>query len=147
MSRRQKYVAAGKSIALAVLLLSVAGLMLYRVFFVSPPQAVVQVYQCADLAQGCRVSLEGKTLEIGFSAKPDALHPFLLTVKMEGLKQVSASFAMAGMEMGENQYQLIPAAAHVWQAKAILPVCVAGRRDWVLTLLLDNVRVQIPFSA
>ena len=142
----KKYVVAGKTIAFLVLLVSVAGLMLFHTAQDTTPETA-EVIQCADLVQGCKVSLDGKPLEIGFSATPSALHPFALTVKKEGLKEVSASFAMVGMEMGANRYQLIPAKEGGWEAKVILPVCVTGRRDWVLTLSLNKTLIRIPFSA
>lgn len=146
MAMGHKSIMTGKNIALTMLMLSVAGLMLFHTFF-NAPQTAVQVYQCADLMQGCTVSVEGKPLEIRFSATPNALHPFALTIKRNGLKAVSASFAMVGMEMGENHYQLMPVQENVWEAKVILPVCVTGRRDWILTLSLDKVQIRIPFSA
>jgi len=146
MAIEQKFYAAGKNIAFIALLLSVAGLMLFRTFFDTPPETTVKVYQCADLMQGCKVRLNGKSLEIMFSGTPGALRPFALSVKTDDLKEVSASFTMVGMEMGANRYQLISNGS-VWEAKVMLPVCVTGRRDWILTLSLDKNRIQIPFSA
>lgn len=147
MAVGQKSFVTGKNIALLMLMLSVAGLMLFRTLYDSAPKTAIPVYPCADLTQGCKVSLEGKPLEIRLSATPNALQPFALTVKIDDVKQVSASFAMVGMEMGGNHYQLLPVQKNVWEAKAMLPVCVAGRRDWVLTLSLDKTKIQIPFSA
>ena len=91
--------------------------------------------------------LSKKPVEVKFSALPSALQPFDLAVQADGVKQVYASFVMVGMEMGLNRYRLVAADNKVWRAKVILPVCVAGRRDWVLTLVLDDNAVQIPFSA
>ena len=85
-------------------------------------------------------------MEVRFSDTPSALKPFLLTVKAVGVQNVSASFSMASMEMGLNRYTLTPIAEGVWQGKVILPVCIAGRRDWMLVLTLDKTTIQIPFA-
>ena len=119
---------------------------LYNVFK-APPETEIPVAKCASLIHGCRIVLSKKLVEVKFSALPSALKPLDLTVQTDGVKQVYASFVMVGMEMGVNRYRLINTGNNSWHAKVILPVCVAGRRDWVLTLVLDNSAVQIPFSA
>ncbi len=53
---------------------------------------------------------------------------------------------MVGMDMGFNRYDLRPTADGAWAAKVTLPVCVSGRRDWILYLDLDGSRYAIPFS-
>ena len=119
---------------------------LYNVFK-APPGTEISVAKCADLNHGCRIVLSKKSVDVKFSALPSALKSFDLTVQADGVKQLYASFVMVGMEMGVNRYRLINSGNNSWHAKVILPVCVAGRRDWVLTLALDNNAVQIPFSA
>ena len=118
---------------------------LYNVFKATP-ETEISVAKCANLIHGCRIVLLKKPVEVKFSALPSALKYFDLTVQADGVKQVYASFVMVGMEMGLNRYHLVATGNNSWYAKVILPVCVAGRRDWVLTLVLDNNAVQIPFS-
>ena len=147
MSSDNKHIVNAKSVAYFLLLLSVAGLMLYQIFSKSFEVTAPQVHHCADLMQGCRMQLDGNTLEVKFTEKPNALHPFEVVVKINGMRQVSAGFAMVGMDMGKNRYNLYSAGENKWAAKVVLPVCVTGRRDWVMTLDLDVTKIQIPFSA
>ena len=135
-----------KILAIFGLIALLVSAELYNVFK-APPETETPVAKCADLIHGCRIVLSKKPVDVKFSALPSALQSFDLTVRADGVKQVYASFVMVGMEMGLNRYRLVAADNSVWRAKVILPVCVAGRRDWVLTLVLDNNAVQIPFSA
>jgi len=145
MNAERKALRVGKALGMAILLGAVAGAMLFQIFQQTRHQSV-QSIACENLIQSCRISVDGQNLEVSFSATPSALKPFLLTVKAVGVENVSASFHMANMEMGMNRYALIPVAEGVWQAKVILPVCVAGRRDWILVLTLDESIIQIPFA-
>ena len=135
-----------KLLAIFGLIALIVSAELYNIFK-EPPETKIPAAKCADLIHGCRIVLSKKPVEVKISALPSALKPFDLTVQADGVKQVYASFVMVGMEMGLNRYRLIAADNNGWRAKVILPVCVAGRRDWVLTLVLDNSAVQIPFSA
>ena len=46
--------------------------------------------------------------------------------------------------MGENRYRLVFENG-VWKAKVLLPVCVQGRRDWLLLLDVDGQQYVVPF--
>lgn len=102
---------------------------------------------CPDLTQGCRFVIDAQEIELRFSAPPSGLHPFTLLLHAPAAKTVHASFTMRGMDMGFNRYRLLSGRAGNWHAQVLLPACVTGRRDWLLTLTLDEVRVEIPFSA
>jgi hypothetical protein len=91
------------------------------------------------------VATGGVAAEIRFASSPGALKPFVLEVAAPEAKAVAATFAMVGMDMGENRYQLVRTDAGPWRASVILPVCVAGRADWLMTLEVDNRRVAVPF--
>ena len=52
---------------------------------------------------------------------------------------------MAGMDTGFNLYDLRPDSAGVLRARVTLPVCVTGRRDWILTLTIDGQQMAVPF--
>ncbi len=47
--------------------------------------------------------------------------------------EVSLSFAMAGMTMGENVSRLSAEAGGTYRGKAVLVRCHSGRRDWTVT--------------
>ena len=120
-----------------------AGLL----FLAACGQKTAPVAQCADPLHGCRLAWDGKAADVRFMAAPGGLKPFGLQVAAVGAKAVSASFAMQGMDMGENRYRLIQGQDGTWRADVILPVCVAGRADWMMTLEVDGRRVAMPFAA
>ena len=68
----------------------------------------------------------------------------------QSIQNVHAGFAMRGMEMGFNRYQLIKTTDAKWVAEVTLPVCVQGRSDWEMTLIIVGAEQQshflVPFS-
>lgn len=106
----------------------------------SEPQAPAM--PCADLQQGCT----GAGVRVNTDAPPSALTPFTLTVVAPGAREVVAEFVMVGMDMGLNRYRLQSAGGGRFTARVTLPVCVSGRRDWVLWLSVDGRRVGFVFQ-
>ena len=102
---------------------------------------------CPDLVQGCQVAFGERRVEVRFLSTPTPLTRFDLVVKAPDAGQVAADFAMQGMDMGPNRYVLQRMANGGWTAKVLLPVCVSGASNWVMTLELDGVKRQIPFVA
>lgn len=107
----------------------------------------VPVAQCPDPVRGCRVPFGDGEADVRFLSNPAPLKPFDLVVTASGARQVSADFAMQGMDMGPNRYLLQRATDGTWHGKVVLPVCVSGTSNWILTLELDGARVTIPFTA
>ena len=107
---------------------------------------IAQTVSCPDLSRLCRFEVAGKPVELRFSAPPSGLHPFTLQLQAAGAHEIYASFIMRSMDMGFNRYHLLPSGAGNWQAQVLLPVCVSGRRDWVLTLTIDGKQAEIPFQ-
>lgn len=100
---------------------------------------------CPDLHAGCPAQLAGRAVTVRVEGKLQVLKPFQLMVAASGAGKVQAQFSMAGMDMGFNLYSLRPDAQGVFQARIVLPVCVSGRRDWVMSLEIDGRRIDIPF--
>ena len=107
----------------------------------APPQRLA----CADLQAGCTLVLDGQAATVGFVGQPKVLAPFEVWLRIEAAKTVQARFDMADMDMGFNLYTLRPDADGVFRARVTLPVCVSGRRDWVMTLNIDGRKVEVPF--
>lgn len=99
---------------------------------------------CADLTRGCRI--DDGPVEVRVDRMPSALQPFLLTVRAPDANQVHAEFVMQGMEMGLNRYRLVQSPSGEWQGRVTLPVCVSGRRDWLLILEMDGEQHVLAFS-
>lgn len=100
---------------------------------------------CPDLFQGCQVAFGKQQVEVRFLSAPTALQRFDLLVKASDAKHITIDMAMQGMNMGPNHYVLMRAADGAWHGKILLPVCVSGTRNWIMTLEIDGVKRQILF--
>jgi len=126
-------------LAVALVAIAVAGWWLKR-----PAEAVAVA--CVDPLAGCAFSHRGAPASVRFSKTPAPLEAFELRVSAPGATRISAEFQMVGMDMGFNRYDLRPAGRGAFASNVTLPVCVSGRRDWVLTLDVDGSRYALPFS-
>lgn len=137
-----------KKWALVPLIMLIAGLAAYH-FLTSPKNQVKQVVtlernkpDCSPVASVCEATNKEHGVTLHFPEKVTYLEPFKMRVTVKGLPQedldkVIVDFKMLGMDMGLNRYKLSPVANEngniSYQGKAILPVCVSGRVDWVAT--------------
>lgn len=126
-------------LVVALLAIAVAGYWMKR-----PPEAVALA--CADVSVGCSFKHRGDPASVRLSPPPAQLEAFNIELRAEDVQRASAEFQMVGMDMGFNRYDLRPAGDGVFRARVTLPVCVSGRRDWVLTLDVDGTRYTVPFS-
>jgi uncharacterized membrane protein YjgN (DUF898 family) len=126
-------------LVVALVAIAVAGYSLKR-------PAKAQAVACADPLAGCRFSHRGTSALLRFSVQPAPLAPFELSVRAPGATRVSAEFQMNGMEMGFNRYDLRPSGNSMFTSNVTLPVCVSGRRDWMLRLDIDGSHYSLPFS-
>jgi hypothetical protein len=111
-----------------------------------PPPSVVNL-SCPDPVAGCVAQIGNRAVSVGMAGERKPLKPFQVWVKAAGADAVQASFTMVGMNMGLNHYTLQPDRAGVFRAQVTLPICVSGRREWVLTLDIDEAsRVIMPFA-
>jgi len=106
----------------------------------------VSVLSCADLAQGCRARLDEVDIALGVEGEIKVLQPFGVWLRHPGANSVQASFSMVGMDMGFNRYTLKRGDDGVFRGRVTLPVCVAGRGDWVMTLTIDHQTLTVPFT-
>lgn len=148
----------GKTVILGlVALLFVAGLVAgYWLKPAAPPATELVMDTFCDVTTD-RCAIEGSelslTLELG--PNPAVMTPFKVTLTDWGdadlqLQDAVISFSMVGMDMGLNRYRLTAQGDGVWRGEATLPVCAAGRRDWLADLLLTtadgkNYHVQSQF--
>lgn len=128
---------------LAVLLL--VGLVVYLNQTREPEGGPPTRLECPDLAAGCTTQLAGRTVSVGIDGELKVLQPFQVWVRVGGARKVQATFTMEGMDMGFNLYTLRADKEGVFRGRVTLPVCVSGRRDWVMTLDIDGHRLAVPF--
>lgn len=112
---------------------------------------------CNPQKQECNVELDDLKLKILFDKDIFYLKPFNVSVSSENtrnnnVESVYIEFKMKNMDMGINRFKLMSInnsnQKQSWIAKAILPVCVNGRSDWVATILMkiDNAHYRLSFS-
>ena len=106
----------------------------------------ITTINCPDPLKGCQFQMHHQQISVNFVEPPSGLHPFTVRVSNAEAKVIYAYFTMRDMEMGYNRYRLTQQSPQHWQAKVVLPVCVTGRHDWLLTLDIDGEKVAIPFS-
>ncbi|MDP2024779.1 hypothetical protein [Sulfuriferula sp.] len=134
-----------KCAALILFILALIGAELYHIL--KPDNTAPVMLTCPDPTQGCALTVNGQPAQLRFIGTPSGLRPFVLQLSAPAIKDSYASFTMRGMDMGFNRYRLLAVAPGVWQARIVLPVCVTGRRDWVLTLSIGGDNYEIPFAA
>ena len=97
----------------------------------------LQLSPSCDVKTGCAAAADDLALQ--FSMGPDmrVLAPFPVRVEVQSdhtVDSVTVTFAMQGMDMGMNRYQLISDGADRWLGNVTLPVCSSGRTDWIAGL-------------
>jgi len=111
----------------------------------APDGVGVTQVSCTTLASGCSLHVDGREISLGMTGDPKPLAPFKIWVKAVGARKVEARFVMEGMDMGFNLYTLHADNQGVFRANVTLPICVTGRRDWVMILDVDKTRLNVPF--
>ncbi len=121
----------------------------------APPSQVLATPVDCDAAQtACTAEGEGLRLHLQLGPGVRALKPFRSLLAIEGVApekvlDVEIEFVMRDMDMGVNRYRLLWEEGR-WVAEAVLPVCLAGRSDWVaeLRLLTEDgaMRADFPFQ-
>ena len=104
-----------------------------------------QMLACPDLQAGCSTLLDDAQVTLGIDGALKVLQPFTVWLKTADADKVQASFTMEGMDMGFNLYTLKRDPDGAFRARITLPVCVSGRRNWVMTLEIDGERLAVPF--
>lgn len=129
-------------------LLMISGLLASAYIALRPQHDNHTEVQCPSLPGICSFKLpDQRAVKLHFDAPPSALHPFLLQIDVAHAHAVDARFYMVGMDMGVMDYPLSRQNLSYWKASVILPVCVSGKRNWVLQLSIDGQQISIPFTS
>ncbi len=142
MAKRNKWLlAAGLLLAFAALKVAMLGWWQSR-----QPENGAAAVQCDVLAQGCPF-LQGATLRLRGLTSVKSAFAIEAAGVPSGVQSLSASFRMDGMEMGFNRFDLVKQADGSWRAdKVYLPLCTAGRHDWVVVWQADGAGFQAAFK-
>lgn len=99
---------------------------------------------CDVTREYCRAEVDGKAVRFMIHGPIHYLQHFDYDLSLSGfapnaVERVMVEFDMLDMQMGLNRYT--PQAAEddqTWAGVAVLPVCVSGRKDWRVTLVLET---------
>jgi hypothetical protein len=128
-----------------LVLLALTALAIWGARQQTPPEQVTEI-RCADPVAGCAFMHNGTPAQLHFSAQPEVLRPFSITLVHPSVQKASASFQMASMNMGFNRYDFRAQGKGEWIANVTLPVCTAGRVDWIAELVLDGRFYRMTFA-
>ena len=142
MTKQNKWLALG----VLLLVLAAAKVAMLGWWQSRQPENGAAAVQCDVLAAGCpflqraTLRLRGLTsTKSAFSIEADGVP--------SGVQSLSASFRMDGMEMGFNRFDLAKQADGSWRAERVyLPLCTAGRHDWVVVWQADGAAFQAGFQ-
>lgn len=116
------------------------------------PVTPLQLSGSCDVEAGCAAVAGDFALQLFMGPGIRGLAPFPVSVEVQGdrgVDSVTVTFAMPGMDMGVNRYQLISDGADRWLANVTLPVCSSGRSDWLAALEVTtkehSFAVEVPF--
>jgi len=145
LERRNRMKTQWLAVGLPLLIVAIAAGVLWRENEAPPPLAVN--LPCPTPATGCTAQIGNRAITVGMAGKLKTLQPFQVWVKSPGADKVQASFTMVDMNMGFNLYTLRPDKDGVFRAQVTLPACVSGRREWVMTVDIDETtRLAVPFA-
>lgn len=132
-------------IAVALLLFAALKAWMVMHFLHGEQQATVVTVACADPVAGC----QSEGLSVRFDRPPVHTQRFVVDLQLDqaGTTPPSALFSMVGMEMVPVRYLFVQKTAQHWTAEVILPVCVSGRQDWLMSLDANGRRYHLPFEA
>lgn len=122
----------------------------------APSTSLLQIdADCDSAQQSC--SARAADLEIALRLGPpvrpmEAFEIRLLSPRdtLDEDARITLEFQMRAMDMGLNRYRLERAADGAWRGRAILPMCVSGRSDWLAKLEIGQSgrrwTAELPFT-
>ena len=104
---------------------------------------------CPTNGNWCESPFNQHKIAIRFPKKIPYLTKFPVQVRIKNknkinIQQLQIQFSMQGMQMGINRFNLKPklnqedSNTQFWQAEVVLPVCVSGRKDWLVELKVNE---------
>lgn len=114
---------------------------------------VIPAGKCIPQEEICKVELGGVNVDVFFEKNIFYLKPFKIfirTTKNNNIESIIVDFKMKGMDMGINRFEFIKVnnthKKKSWIAKAILPICVNGRSNWIAEILVKIDRIHYKLS-
>jgi hypothetical protein len=138
--------------AAILLALAVLGVIGYKLApLLNPKTDIVLPLSNCDLAkQACVTTLpDGGLLEFSIEPRPiPSLKPLKLQASIQGseARKIEVDFAGTDMKMGHNR-PVLQGSNGQFAGQANLPVCVTGKMEWDVTVLVEtgNALIAAPF--
>lgn len=138
LSKRNKILTALLCFAFAAAKLG--GLWLWQ-----QQQSENHAHQCQVTAEGCTFGQNARFRLHGITHHKDAFSMIAENLP-EHTRSVQVSFSMQDMDMGFNRYNLKRQSDGSWRLdNARLPLCIAGRHDWLVEWTIDGKSHQAAF--
>jgi hypothetical protein len=139
---------------IAVLSIALVVVVGYKLSPILLPKADLTVQPdpgCDLQQQACAVNLPaGGKIELSMGTRPvPMVKPFEVEVATSGFSptRVEVDFAGVDMNMGLNRPEFAARGDGRFSASVTLPVCISGKMDWQVTVLIEtgNERIAIPY--
>ncbi|MFK5914793.1 MAG: hypothetical protein QM484_10485 [Woeseiaceae bacterium] len=109
--------------------------------------------QCEPQKQKCRIKGEDFNLDFMLDENIYYLKPFNVSAWLNSsieVMSITTNFKMTNMNMGINRFKLMKEKPeHVLQkysGKALLPICVTGRADWIVEMIIELEKVKYLYT-
>ncbi len=109
----------------------------------------IQITTCPNNGTWCKSTHNNQQIEILFPKTIPYLKPFEVKVKLNKnnqtkIKPRQIQFSMQGMQMGMNRFNFKRSRTkQYWVSQVVLPVCVTGRKDWLVQISTDNSKFNL----
>lgn len=127
-------------IKIAFFVLLLALVMAANYFLKEEKEVVVIEYSKCNLSKGeCNLFAGNEIIRVSVVGEIKALQKFeiRLSGQSDNVLGARVNFKMKTMDMGINQYTFVKHEDGVWLAEVVIPICTAGRRDWLVELELS----------
>ena len=103
-------------------------------------EITISIDNCNAQEKSCSLVTSEFKFDVSLDENIYYLKPFYISITTEtqadkNVESVKVDFKMKNMNMGVNHFVLKKIQSdknkEVWKAKALLPICVTGRADWV----------------
>ncbi len=113
-----------------------------------------KIKSCLANGDWCESIINKQVIAILLPKEIPYLQPFPVKVKLdsrskESIKQLEIQFSMKKMKMGKNIFNLKQVEdSEYWTTKVVLPVCVSGRHDWIVNVVIktNNLKLERHFE-
>jgi hypothetical protein len=136
---------------LGIVLIAVVGYKLSPLLLPKADVSATVEPGCDLHKRACTATVTGGgRIELSIAPRPiPMVMPLQVEVKTSGLEaaKVEVDFAGVDMNMGFNRPELAAAGPGLFQAEAMLPVCVTGKMAWQATVIVEagRQRIAAPF--